>query len=194
MSEKIVYQTNRVGMFVGQVYLDSTDLDPENPGSFLIPGGCVEQPPPTPGANQCAVWESEQWVLRPDFRGVSYWDAEGQQHTIVEIGVVVPDGATTTPPPPTPIQFTALVGRAVDRKLDELARAWRYRDYVSARSYKDDPNPKYAAEAAALIAYGSQCFTALDALEASIAAGETPMPSSLEEVLSGLGPEPTRPL
>lgn len=98
------------------------------------------------------------------------------------------------PPPPTPDQFSGLVGRAVDAKLDALARAWRYRDYISARSYRDDPNPRYAAEADALIEYGSACWTVLDGIESAVRAGSAAMPADVGQVLAMLPEPPDRPL
>ena len=74
------------------------------------------------------------------------------------------------------------------------ARAWQYRDYVSARSYVGDLNPKYAAEGAAIAAYGSQCWTVLDQLAAHVLAGQAEMPASVDEVLALLPPEPQRPV
>lgn len=97
------------------------------------------------------------------------------------------------PSPPSPEEVRDQVARAVDAKLDALARSWRYRDYISARSYRDDPNPRFAAEAAVLIAHGSACWTVLDNLEASVLAGTTQMPATVGEVLALLPAEPTRP-
>lgn len=85
------------------------------------------------------------------------------------------------------------VARAVDQKLDALARSWRYRDYISARSYRDDPNPRFAAEAAALITHGSACWTVLDDLESAVLAGTAQMPATVDDVLALLPPEPARP-
>lgn len=95
--------------------------------------------------------------------------------------------------PVTPEVFQRLVGAAVDDILDELAQSWRYRSYVSARAYANDPNPRFAAEAAALIAHGSACWTVLDDLEAAVVAGTAQMPDTVEDVLALLPPAPERP-
>lgn len=85
------------------------------------------------------------------------------------------------------------VAAAVDMRLNALARSWRYSSYVSARSYRDDPNPRFAAEAAALIAHGSACWTVLDDLEVAVLVGASQMPETVDEVLALLPPAPTRP-
>lgn len=71
----------------------------------------------------------------------------------------------------------------MDAKLDSLARSWQYRDYISARSYVGDRSAKYAAEGAALAAYGSQCLTLIDQLAEDVKAGLAQMPSSVDEVM-----------
>jgi len=96
-------------------------------------------------------------------------------------------------PPPTLEDFTRLVGNEVDAILDGLAQSWRYRDYVSARSYRGDSNPQYAAEAEAISAFGSACWSILDELEAGIRSGQTPVPASVQEVLAMLPSVPARP-
>lgn len=90
-------------------------------------------------------------------------------------------------------QFSEAVGRAIDTRLDSLAKSWQYRDYISARSYVGDVSAKYAAEGAALAAYGSQCWTLIDQLAADVQAGRAQMPASVEAVLALLPAEPTRP-
>ena len=96
-------------------------------------------------------------------------------------------------PPLTPRQVQSKVAIEVDRRLDAIAQSWRYRDYISARSYRDDPNPRFAAEAAALIAHGSACWTVLDQLESAVLAGTAQMPGTVEEVLALLPDPPDRP-
>jgi hypothetical protein len=46
MTQKIVYQTDHLGLYVGETEADESPLEP---GEFLIPGGCVEDPPTDAG-------------------------------------------------------------------------------------------------------------------------------------------------
>ncbi len=43
MNHKIVYQLDSEGYFVGETEADESPLEP---GVYLVPGGCVENPPP----------------------------------------------------------------------------------------------------------------------------------------------------
>jgi hypothetical protein len=58
----IVYQTNSYGVFVGPVQADPSPLEP---GVWLIPGGCVETPPPAIPEGHVAVWQSGSWATLP---------------------------------------------------------------------------------------------------------------------------------
>lgn len=51
MNQKIVYQTNYSGLFVGETISDESPLEPD---VFLIPAGCVELAPPED-------WPEDQW-------------------------------------------------------------------------------------------------------------------------------------
>ena len=51
MNQKIVYQTNYSGLFVGETIADESPLEPD---VFLIPAGCVELAPPE-------NWPEDQW-------------------------------------------------------------------------------------------------------------------------------------
>ena len=51
MNQKVVYQTNYSGLFVGEIIADESPLEPD---VFLIPAGCVELAPPS-------EWPEDQW-------------------------------------------------------------------------------------------------------------------------------------
>lgn len=50
----IVYQTDAAGYYVGPTVADESPLEP---GVYLIPGGCVEAPPPSAAAGQRVRWD-----------------------------------------------------------------------------------------------------------------------------------------
>lgn len=52
--KKAVYQTSGDGLFVGETVATESPLEP---GTFLLPGGCVEEPPPA-----CTEAEQVRWV------------------------------------------------------------------------------------------------------------------------------------
>lgn len=55
-----VYQTDGQGVYVG---ITAADQDPLDEGNWLIPAGCVTQPPPSLGEKQLAQWVSGSWVI-----------------------------------------------------------------------------------------------------------------------------------
>ena len=55
-----VYQTDHQGFYVGQATADPDQLDV---GNWIIPGGCVTEPPPTVGEKQLAKWADGVWVI-----------------------------------------------------------------------------------------------------------------------------------
>ena len=57
---KQVSQLGQDGYFVG---VTTADPSPLEPGVFLIPGGCIDEPAPTIPEGQRAKWENEQWVF-----------------------------------------------------------------------------------------------------------------------------------
>jgi hypothetical protein len=55
-----VYQTDNEGFYVGSTEADPDQLDV---GNWLIPAGCVTEPPPTVGEKQLAQWTDGAWVI-----------------------------------------------------------------------------------------------------------------------------------
>lgn len=188
-----LWQTDEQGYLVPEAVVYSTFLGEQE----LFPKGTRTATPLPAGPNQVNKTSGPEldapWVLVPFYVGFEYWLPDGSKHVITEAGVAPPVDHLLEPPPPTPEQIQAAVALEVDRMLDTLAQSWRYRNYISARAYANDPNPRFAAEAEALINYGSECWTILDDLEAAVLAGEATMPATVEEVLALLPPTPARP-
>lgn len=69
--------------------------------------------------------------------------------------------------------------------LDDTARTRRYDGIHAAISYRDDPNPQYAAEAQALFFWRSAVWTYAYSELAKVKSGVRPIPS-VEEFISEL--------
>lgn len=67
-----------------------------------LPDTLTVIPPPMVGDHQAPQWNAQYdgWDVVPDYRGVSYWTAEGVHHVITERGVEPPADALTAPPTP----------------------------------------------------------------------------------------------
>ncbi|MGO4738661.1 hypothetical protein AB4099_19085 [Bosea sp. 2KB_26] len=59
---KTVYQTNNVGIYLGETVADESPLEP---GVWLTPGGCVTVPPPVRSEGELAKWDpnTETWSI-----------------------------------------------------------------------------------------------------------------------------------
>lgn len=90
-----------------------------------------------------------------------------------------PDGYPIAVPRPAPTvaELTARGAAVVQGHLDATARQRRYDSIQTAVSYRDDPNPVFAAEGEALFAWRSAVWTAALAILADVEAGEMPIPS-----------------
>jgi len=189
-----LWQTDAQGYLVQEAIVHSSFLGDQE----LFPKGTRTATPLPAGPNQVNKTSGPgldaPWLLVPFYVGFEYWLPDGSKHAITEAGVAPPADHLLAPPPPTPEQIQAAVASAVDRMLDTLAQSWRYRNYIRARSYRDDPNPRFAAEAATLIAHGSACWTVLDDLESAVVAGTAQMPGTVDQVLALLPPPPARPV
>lgn len=72
---------------------------------------------------------------------------------------------------------------AVQAHLDAKARERQYDSILSAITYRDDTNPQFAAEAAALFAWRSAVWTAAQGMLAGLGEGEPP---AVEDVIAAL--------
>jgi hypothetical protein len=74
-----------------------------------------------------------------------------------------------------PLPAVADYSAAIQAHLDATARQRQYDGILSAITYRDDPNPVFAAEAEALFAWRSAVWTAATAMLAGMGEGEPPL-------------------
>ncbi|KQP39683.1 hypothetical protein [Pseudorhodoferax sp. Leaf274] len=106
-----------VGPF--ELAFERGDMDPLEPGRWLIPGSCLEVEPPEPGPGQYVAEEAGAWVLRDI--------------------PVEPD--PPQPEPPTVEQRIALLLRHVDAHLNAGAALRRYDSIITASLRAGYPGP-----------------------------------------------------
>ncbi|KIQ61093.1 hypothetical protein [Pseudomonas fluorescens] len=95
MTDKIVYQTDHLGLFVAEVTADESPLEP---GVYMIPGGCVEIPPPAVPEHKAAWWSGQAWQLVDHFGGVVVYSIETGESRTLEGFEPVPAGYTMKKP------------------------------------------------------------------------------------------------
>ncbi len=117
MSKKVVYQTDPLGLYIGPLNADESPLEP---GVFLIPGGCVETPPPTDiPAFKAACWNGKAWQLLDYFEGlIVYHTGSRQPLTLTGTGPI-PNGYTVKKPEPDQLWKN---GRWVDDLATQLTK------------------------------------------------------------------------
>lgn len=91
---RTVYQTDAAGLFVGEVQARESPLEP---GVFMIPAGCVEEPPPAAEAKKAAVWMADAWTLVADHRG-EVWFSGDEAVTVDFVGDPGERGYNATAP------------------------------------------------------------------------------------------------
>lgn len=111
----------------------------------------------------------EEFLRWRETPGLYRWDWEAE-------AVVACD-----PPPPGVPAYQ----QAIDAHVQATARSRGYNDANSCASYVADPNPAWAAEAAAFIAWRSAVYGAAFTALAAVQAGEMP-PPSVEEFVASL--------
>ncbi|RBH53182.1 MULTISPECIES: hypothetical protein [Pseudomonas] len=128
MSTKTVYQTNQLGLYVGTAVAEESPLEP---GVLLIPGGCVETPPPAIPTDKAACWSNGKWVLVDYYNGlVVYSITTSEPMTINGVGPI-PSGYTMKKPGPDQVwkngewvdDIGAILAVLYDQKLEAIGSA-----------------------------------------------------------------------
>lgn len=125
MTEKLVYQTNHLGIFIGAVKAEESPLEP---GIYLIPGGCVETAPPAIPEHKAAWWNGAAWQLVDYFGGVVVYSTETCEPLTLKGFEPVPSGYTMKKPGPNQIwkdgewieDIEAVLAALRDKKLQAI--------------------------------------------------------------------------
>lgn len=150
MTEKIVYQTDSMGVYVGTVIADESPLEAD---VYLIPAGCVEETPPLLLEGQRARWNNTNWVVETKVAIVE------TEVTIVE---EVEEVATAE----------QVLKEAIQLHLDNTAQSFGYYNIQSAVTYADEPaNQKFQLEGLGLRAWRSLVWAYTYEQAAAVAEG-----------------------
>ncbi len=130
----IVYQTDpATGEYRGPLSLDDGDISPCDPGTYLIPGGCVIQAPPEVSTGHASVWRGEAWEVVEDHRGATVY-LDGAEIVVADLGPL-PEGAATERPLPTEANLWSSLRAERDARLiasDVYVWADRWAGYTDA--------------------------------------------------------------
>lgn len=102
---KTIYLFNsQTRELIGSAVADESPLEP---GEFLMPADATDIEPPEFGKKEIAVFIDDEWIIKPDWRGVILYKADGTSYSISAIGDEPDDGSTELPPPDEMHQFVA---------------------------------------------------------------------------------------
>lgn len=161
MPDKIAFQCDENGVYIGAVLADESPLEP---GVWLIPSGAVEVAPPELNKEQYAQWVDGQW-------------------TVLEFQKEDPP---TEEERPSQEQMVQIYRGHIQEHLDLAASALGYDDIRTAVTYAEEPAvPKFQAEGLALRAWRSLVWAHGYDLLAKFMAGGIELPSR-EELIEGL--------
>jgi hypothetical protein len=177
MKTKTVYSFGSDRIYMGPVVLDESDLSPADDGEvWLIPGNCLETPPPP------AV-EGRRYFAAAN----GMWIEEDAPLPEVVPNPPMPDPPVDAPAPapeprePTREERAAALRNGVQKYLDMTAAAHGYDDIRTAVTYADEPAvPRFQAEGRAFRAWRSLVWDFC--LQDKVAAGLADEPT-LEQLL-----------
>lgn len=143
---------HRIRLSNGMTRTDVTTFTPEE---IADAGYIPVSNPPIPNSTEVVEWGQGQWIVRN--KTAQEIAAEQQQlaQTIVE---------------------------TTQTRLDTFARTRNYDSILSACTYHNSPNPKFAAEAAYCSQKRSETWTILYEILAEIQAGTRPAPQSFSDI------------
>jgi hypothetical protein len=80
--------------------LDPKESQLQEKEIYLCPAGATFIKPPASRENEVAIFhvKTEKWIVKPDFRDLTYYDVDGMITTITEIGAVPPKVKSLIPP------------------------------------------------------------------------------------------------
>ena len=97
MNTKTVFQTDQLGIYIGEAVADRSPLEVD---VWLIPGGCVETPPPAIPARKAARWLGNKWQLIDSYQGLTAYNEQTREPMVVERVGPIPPGYTLEVPGP----------------------------------------------------------------------------------------------
>ncbi len=175
MKTKTVYSFGPDRIYIGPLVLDESDLSPADEREvWLVPGNCLETPPP-------AAVEGKRYFAAVNGMWIEE-DVPAPEAPRPEPPTDAP-APTSVPHEPTFEERAAALRSAVQKHLDLAAAARGYDDIRTAVTYADEDSvPRFQAEGRAFRAWRSRVWAFCYSLQAQVAAGDVDEPT-LEELL-----------
>lgn len=172
-------------------FLGSTEArkSPLEPGVYLIPANATDLAPPALQEKQAAVFHEGSWHVVDDRRGEAWYQPDGTEITIVDLGDpaqsgLLADKSQIVPPAPTQHDYE----NAIQELIDTTAQARNYADGNSCASYAGDTIiAQWGAEGSAFKVWRSQIWAYVYLQLHLVQTGQRSQPT-IEELLAELPP------
>lgn len=175
----IVYRYDQnTGEYLGEYQSQKSPLEP---GKWLddIPN-TLKVAPPSPGLNEVACAVDGAWVIKPDYRGTSWYKPDGSTVEITELDVLPEQDWTIEPPPETPGQAAKRLERALDAHIDSVAQSYRYESIRTMVTYATSENPTFGAEGRAAVKFRDACYVKAIEIQEDVQLGNRDIPTEAE--------------
>ena len=167
MNTKTVYAFDlETHVYKGPVTLDDSDLSPLEPGKHLVPGDCLEEPPPPRSEGMQAVAVDGAWALQPvpappasaaptldDLKARLTAQATAQRWALETGGLVLPSGVRVATDKADQDRITSVVVHAGLAGIKSV-------DFKSAGGWIELPVQELIAIASAIARHVQACFSA----------------------------------
>lgn len=179
-------------------FLESGAADPSpiEPGVFIIDAYATTVAPPEVGPQEAAVFVTDAWQVKADFRDVPLYSTETGGRIFVNVLGPQPINTTTQEPPSIDHKWQqdawvlddearrdrllSEMSAAVQRHIDEVARQHEFDSILSMCSYADDPDPVFAAQGQAARVWRSAVWTKCREVRDAVLAGTREAPTEAE--------------
>lgn len=124
------------------------DESPMEPGVFLLPAFATNIAPPSFVDGFCPVFRDGGWSLVEDHRGEKWWDVNGAEIVISELGKV-PDGLSNVAPPPpepAPPPPAIVTPRQLRLALTKFGMRQAVEDYVNTQDITVKDSWEYSSQ------------------------------------------------
>ncbi|POF99971.1 DUF4376 domain-containing protein [Pseudomonas putida] len=141
MTSKTVFQTDSRGLYVGTALADPSPLEP---GVWLIPGGCVDVPPPQAPENKAPLWNGEAWELVNFYQGLIVYSIATGEPMELNGFQEIPTGYTIKQPGPNQVWQS---GEWVDDTAAILAKLYQDKLAAISQAYAQHIESGYQSDA-----------------------------------------------
>lgn len=125
--------------------------------------------------------DNEQWVIKPNFAGITYWMPDGSINVCEQSGVSLPEGASLSAPAPTLIEQFNDVRLVLQAEIDIKAQSLGFSGGNALMLYAGFPNA-FNTMATQFAEWEASVWVEAETYKQEVIAGSSPMLSPEQAV------------